>query len=101
VVEEYDILYSKFALKDAKNLTSAKLDKKVKELIKIISINPFQNPPPYEKPVGNLDGLYSRRINIQYIIVYEVMENKINCHSCVSSQSTIYGKSRICIKTLF
>ncbi len=72
---EYEILYSKFALKDAKNLSSAKLDKKAKELIDIIRQNPFQNPPPYEKLVGNLDGLFSRRINIQHRIVYEVIES--------------------------
>jgi Txe/YoeB family toxin of toxin-antitoxin system len=71
---EYKILYSKFALKDAKKLSSANLDKKAKELIEIISKNPFQNPPPYEKLVGNLQGSYSRRINIQHRLIYEVRE---------------------------
>ncbi len=71
---EYKILYGKFAQKDAKRLSSANLDKKAKELIEIIRKNPFQNPPPYEKLVGNLQGLYSRRINIQHRIVYEVRE---------------------------
>ena len=71
---EYKILYSKLALKDAKKLTSANLDKKAKELIKIIKKDPFQNPPPYEKLVGNLNGSYSRRINIQHRLVYEVRE---------------------------
>lgn len=71
---EYKVLYSKQALKDAKNLSSAKLDKKVKELIEIIKKNPFENPPPYEKLVGNLTGAYSRRINIQHRLVYEVRE---------------------------
>ena len=71
---EYKILYSKFALKDAKKLTSANLSQKAKELIKIIKQNPFQNPPPYEKLVGNLNGAYSRRINIKHRIIYEVRE---------------------------
>lgn len=71
---EYKILYSKLALKDAKKLTSANLDKKAKELIEIIKKDPFKNPPPYEKLVGNLSGSYSRRINIQHRLVYEVIE---------------------------
>lgn len=70
----YKVLYSKLALKDAKKLTSANLDKKAKELIEIIKKDPFQNPPPYEKLVGNLNGSYSRRINIQHRLVYEVRE---------------------------
>lgn len=73
---EYKILYSKLALKDAKKLTSANLDKKAKELIKIIRKDPFQNPPPYEKLVGNLNGSYSRRINIQHRLIYEVREDE-------------------------
>jgi Txe/YoeB family toxin of toxin-antitoxin system len=73
---EYKILYSKLALNDAKNLSSANLDKKAKELIKIIKKDPFQNPPPYEKLVGNLSGSYSRRINIQHRLVYEVIEDE-------------------------
>jgi Txe/YoeB family toxin of toxin-antitoxin system len=71
---EYKILYSKFALKDAKKLTSANLSQKAKELIETIKQNPFQNPPPYEKLVGNLNGAYSRRINIKHRIVYEVRQ---------------------------
>ncbi|XOB63513.1 Txe/YoeB family addiction module toxin [Campylobacterota bacterium DY0563] len=71
---EYKILYSKLALKDAKKLSSANLDKKAKELIEIIKKDPFQNPPPYEKLVGSLNGSYSRRINIQHRLVYEVRE---------------------------
>ena len=72
----YKIVYSKLALKDAKKLSSANLDKKAKELIEIIKINPFENPPPYEKLVGNLGGSYSRRINIKHRLVYEVIEEK-------------------------
>lgn len=71
---EYKILYSKLALKDAKKLALVNLDKKAKELIEIIRKDPFQNPPPYEKLVGNLNGSYSRRINIQHRLVYEVRE---------------------------
>jgi len=71
---EYKILYSKLALKDAKKLSRANLDTKAKELIDILRKNPFQSPPPYEKLVGNLKGSYSRRINIQHRIVYEVRE---------------------------
>ena len=72
---EYKILYNKLALKDAKKLTSANLDKKAKELIEIIRKDPFQSSPPYEKLVGNLNGSYSRRINIQHRLVYEVRED--------------------------
>jgi Txe/YoeB family toxin of toxin-antitoxin system len=71
----YKILYSKLALKDAKKLSSANLNSTAKELIEIIRINPFQNPPPYEKLVGNLSGAYSRRINIRHRLVYEVRES--------------------------
>jgi len=72
----YKVIYSKQALKDAKKLSSASLDKKAKELIKLIKNNPFQKPPPYEKLVGNLSGSFSRRINIKHRIVYEVIENE-------------------------
>ncbi|MDD3476455.1 MAG: Txe/YoeB family addiction module toxin [Sulfurimonas sp.] len=72
---EYKILYSTLALKDAKKLSSVNLDKKAKELIEIIKKDPFQNSPPYEKLVGNLNGSYSRRINIQHRLVYEVRED--------------------------
>ncbi len=73
---EYKVVYSKQALKDAKKLSSASLDKKAKELIELIKSNPFQKPPPYEKLVGNLSGSFSRRINIKHRIVYEVIENE-------------------------
>lgn len=70
----YRILYSKAAQKDAKKLTAAGLSDKAKALIEILKENPYQNPPPYEKLVGNLAGAYSRRINIQHRLVYEVRE---------------------------
>lgn len=68
----YKIKYSKTALKDADNLKAAKLDAKAKKLIEILREDPFKTPPPYEKLVGDLKGLYSRRINIQHRLVYEV-----------------------------
>lgn len=71
---EYTILYSKEAQKDAKNLSAAGLAEKAKELIEIVRHNPFQNPPSYEKLVGNLSGAYSRRINIKHRLVYQVIE---------------------------
>ncbi|QKE28244.1 toxin-antitoxin system, toxin component, Txe/YoeB family [Arcobacter acticola] len=71
---EYKILYSKLAQKDAKKLSATNLQNKAKELIETIKKDPFQNPPPYEKLVGNLSGAYSRRINIQHRLVYEVRE---------------------------
>ncbi len=72
----YKVVYSKQALKDAKKLSDASLDKKAKELIELLKINPFQKPPPYEKLIGNLSGSYSRRINIKHRIVYEVIEDE-------------------------
>ena len=68
----YRIVYEKQAVKDIKNLKSAGLDKKAKELIEIIRNNSFQKPPSYEGLVGNLQGFYSRRINIQHRLVYQV-----------------------------
>ena len=68
----YRIVYEKQAVKDIKNLKSAGLDKKAKELIKIIREDPFKNPPPYEGLVGNLKGFFSRRINIQHRLIYQV-----------------------------
>ena len=58
----YRIVYDKQAVKDIKNLKSARLDDKAKKLIEVIRETPFQNPPPYEALVGNLQGVYSRRI---------------------------------------
>lgn len=66
------ILYSKHAQKDAKKLAAAGLKYKAKELLAVLAADPFQNPPPYEKLVGDLAGAYSRRINIQHRLVYEV-----------------------------
>ena len=71
----WHIVYTKQAQKDAKNLASAGLRKKAELLVKIIAENPYQTPPLYEKLVGDLSGAYSRRINIQHRLVYEVCEN--------------------------
>ena len=68
----YRIVYTKQAVKDIKNLKSVRLDQKAKKLIEVVKKNPFQNPPPYEALVGNLEGVYSRRINIQHRLVYQV-----------------------------
>lgn len=74
----YLVTFSKQADKDKKLLKSAGLDKKAKELLNVISGNPFQNPPPYEKSVGNLNRHYSRRVNLQHRIVYTVEDNTTN-----------------------
>ena len=73
---EFKIKFFKQAFKDVENLKAYKLDGKAKKLLEIIKHNTFQNPPPYEKLIGNLKGLYSRRINIQHRIVYEVLEDE-------------------------
>ncbi|MEO1395204.1 MAG: Txe/YoeB family addiction module toxin [Cyanobacteria bacterium J06634_5] len=70
------VVYSKQAKKDAKKLTASNLSKKAQKLIKIVSSNPFQTPPPYEKLTGELSGAYSRRINIQHRLVYEVFKEE-------------------------
>ena len=70
----YKIMYTKDAIKDIPKLKSANLDKNTKTLIQIIKENPFKIPPPYEKLVGDLQGLYSRRINIKHRLVYEILE---------------------------
>ena len=71
----YSIKLAKSATKDLKNLKSARLDKKFKELMIVLQDNHFQNPPPYEKLIGNLKDKYSRRLNIQHRIVYSVDTN--------------------------
>jgi len=72
----WQIYFAKQAKKDAKKLASIGLKDKAKELLDIIEENPFQNPPPFEKLVGDLDGAYSRRINIQHRLVYQVLEEQ-------------------------
>ena len=71
----YSIVYTKAAVKDIPNLKAAHPDQKARALIDLIRENPYQTPPGYEKLVGDLQGLYSRRINHQHRLVYEVMED--------------------------
>lgn len=73
----YRIVYDKQAIKDIKNLKSVRLDEKAKKLIEVIKDNLFRNPPPYEALVGNLQGVYSRRINIQHRLVYQVYNDPV------------------------
>ncbi len=72
----YKIEYHKKAIKEIEKLKQNNLSKKAKMLIELIQKNPYQNPPPYEKLVGDLQNLYSRRINIQHRLVYEVKEEQ-------------------------
>ena len=72
----YKIVYTKTAVKDIPKLKTAHLDTKAKALIDVIRENPFQTPPSYEKLVGELQGLYSRRINVQHRLVYQVLEDE-------------------------
>ena len=71
----YKVVYTKNAAKDISKLKAANLANKAQNLVELIKENPFQNPPPYEKLLGNLSGLYSRRINIQHRLIYEVLED--------------------------
>ena len=68
----WQVVYSKHAQQDAQKLASAGLKQMAQELLAILAADPFQNPPSYEKLVGDLAGAYSRRINIQHRLVYEV-----------------------------
>lgn len=68
----WQLAFSKHAQKDAKKLGTAGLKSKAQDLLAILATDPFQKPPPYEKLVGDLAGAYSRRINIQHRLVYEV-----------------------------
>ena len=70
----WQLVYTKQAQKDAEKLASAGMKEKAKTLLGIVANNPFQNPPPYEKLVGDLAGACSRRINIQHRLVYQVLE---------------------------
>lgn len=72
----WEVVFTKQAQKDARNLVSAGLKDKAQNLINIIKENPYQNPPPYEKLIGDLSGSYSRRINIHHRLVYQVYEKE-------------------------
>lgn len=73
---KWTVVYAKHALKDAKKLAAAGLKEKTQELLNVLATDPFQNPPPFEKLVGDLEGAYSRRINIQHRLVYEVFKKE-------------------------
>jgi toxin YoeB len=75
-VVTWNLVYSRFAQKDAKKLSAAGLRDKAQTLLDLLEVDPFQNPPPYEKLVGDLKGAYSRRINIQHRLVYEVFRKE-------------------------
>jgi toxin YoeB len=75
-VVKWELAYSKQALKDAKKVKAAGLKPKVEELLALIAENPYQNPPGFEKLVGDLARAYSRRINIHNRLVYEVFDNE-------------------------
>ena len=72
----WNLVYSKYALKDAKKISAAGLKDKARALLELLEIDPYQNPPPYEKLVGDLKGAYSCRINIQHRLVYEVFRKE-------------------------
>ena len=70
------VVFTKQAQKDAKRLSSSGLRPKAEELLEILRSNPYQTPPPFEKLVGDLAGAYSRRINVQHRLVYQILEDE-------------------------
>ncbi len=72
----YTLVYTNQAKKDAKKASLAGLRPKIEKLLSILKKNPLQNPPPYEKLLGDLTGAYSRRINIQHRLVYQIFEDR-------------------------
>ena len=73
----WTVVYSKQAAKDSKKIEQSNLKESVKRLIEVLKNDPFQNPPPYEKLIGDLTGKFSRRINLQHRLVYEVFEKEM------------------------
>jgi Txe/YoeB family toxin of toxin-antitoxin system len=72
----YDLVYTRQAKKDAKKLKGSPLAPKARELLDLVRRNPFADPPPFEALVGDLKGAFSRRINIQHRLVYQVLEDE-------------------------
>ena len=72
----YELVYTNQAKKDAKKLKGSSLAQKAKELLEVIGENPFADPPPFEALVGDLKGVYSRRLNLQHRLVYQVYEEQ-------------------------
>ena len=73
---KWAVVFAKHAVKDAKKLAAAGLKSKAQDLLEVLASDPFQNPPPYEKLVGDLAGAYSRRISIHHRLVYEVFKKE-------------------------
>jgi len=72
----WEVVFSKQAIKDSRKISESGLKAKTKTLLKVLESDPFQNPPPYEKLIGDLQGAFSRRINIQHRLVYEVFPDE-------------------------
>lgn len=73
---KWEVVFAKHALKDARKLSAAGLREKAQDLLDLLARDPFENPPPFEKLVGDLEGAFSRRINIQHRLVYEVFKKE-------------------------
>jgi Txe/YoeB family toxin of toxin-antitoxin system len=71
----WKLVYTKAAKKDAKKLAAAQLGANTRELLRFLAEDPYRSPPPFEKLVGDLSGAYSRRINIQHRLVYQVLDD--------------------------
>ena len=84
----YKIFYTKQAVKDIDKLKTANIADKAKNLVDLIRENPYRNPPRYEKLVGKLDGILSRRINIQYRLVYQVFDSPFEANG-IKYQGTV------------
>ena len=72
----WKVVFTKQAQKDAKKLSSSGLQSKAEEIIELLKHDPYQTPPPYEKLIGDLTGAYSRRLNIQHRIVYQILNDE-------------------------
>ena len=73
----WKVIYTRHALKDAKKISQSNLKKKTQELLSLLEHDPLQNPPQFERLVGDLEGAYSRRINIQHRLVYQVLHEEM------------------------
>jgi len=71
----WQLVFTKQAQKDAKNISQTGLKPQASRLLDLLRVDPFQNPPPYEKLVGDLSGAYSRRINIQHRLIYQILKD--------------------------
>ena len=76
MVKRWKIVFTKLAQKDARRLHEAGLRPKAERLLDLLAADPFKKPPPFEKPLGDLKGAYSRRINIQHRLVYQVLQRE-------------------------